>query len=219
MTEENLSNAQKAMHVLGERAAVAFALGDELGEVTRVLQSNPSTAMLRASIRTIFALLEAFAFSLKVLALEAAKLGQVQFSKSDLRILNEGESVSQDGRERWRPCLPGVEENLRSALRCYAKARQTTTPLSSAAPLPSNFKHILELRRRVTHPKGVRELDLSKDDTTCAVDLLAWLGKVVAWFGEREQAHVVRRSEERHQSIQSQIEALRKGRPWNPDEV
>ena len=217
MTEKKPGTTEGIVRLFGDQAAVPYVLGDELEEITRVFAANPSVAMARASMRSVFSLLEAFAFSLKVRALQAEERGRVKFSDKELRILHEGELVSQGAKEVRKPYFTGIEENLKSALRLYAKARRVVTPLSDIAPLPANFDHALELRRRLTHPKGVTELALTKDDVASVSALLQWLMKVVSWFGEQETAEVSRISEEIHQSIQSQIAALREGKPGNPE--
>ena len=214
---EKASISEQAMRLLGVGADIHYALADELAETVELMQSRATPAMERVVIRTLFSILEALAFSLKARALDSARAKEVVFNAKELRFLEEGERVLKDGREVWEHHYLGIKANLRSALKCYAKARKTATPLSGTAPLPPSFDHALELRRRVTHPKSVGELSISTEDLRSASELLTWLARVSDWCQEQEQARIRRVREKIIRSIESQRTALRDGKPWSPD--
>jgi len=186
------------------------ALGAELQAVVELQKEVEPNLGGRLMTRSLFSLLDAYSFFLKSRALISHNYAQTEFTQKELRFLNEGENVVQNGVEKWQPFLPGVKENLRSSIRLYSKVRGVGTPLGGSIPLPPEFEHALKLRTRVTHPKRLSELEISRVDAVALAAVVQWFLAIQVWTTDQELAFIEQTRKNINESINAQIESFKK---------
>jgi hypothetical protein len=201
--DNDLPTFKESLELLNE-------LGAELGELIKLQQVLEHKIAGRLMTRSLFSLLDAFAFYLKTQAIRSDRAKQTEFTEKELRFLNGGEFVVRDGAEVWQPYTPGIKENFKQALRVFAKARSTQTPLGGQAPFPGEFGHALDLRNRVTHPKRLSDLDFSKSDAESLSAVLSWMIALQIWARDQELEFINRVRTQVNEACNAQIEALKK---------
>jgi len=186
------------------------ALGAELQAVIELQKELEPNLAGRLMTRSLFSLLDAYSFFLKSRSLISHNCAQTEFTQKELRFLNEGETVVQNGTEKWQPFLPGIKENLKSSIRLYSKVRGIGTPLGGSIPLPPEFDHALKLRTRVTHPKRLSDLEISKPDAAALSAVVQWFMAMQVWTRDQELAFIDQTRKNTNESISAQIESLKK---------
>lgn len=175
---------QEGMKLVSELAA-------ELAAVMTVREHMPMQHWARVVLRSTFAMLEGFISRFKGRALEVQKYGNVTFAPKLLRILEEGRTVTtDDGTVSWEQLRPGMPQNLKSSVKAFSKALNTNTPLGGVVPLPREFVVALAARNRVTHPKTLQDLVVSRDELVAVGELLKWFLDMSTWVKDQEVRHI-----------------------------
>ena len=169
----------------------------------------------RIFLRSLFAMIESSVSQMKGRALEIEGYGKVEFSAKLLKILNEGSRVAQDdGTIEWEFVRPGTKENVKAAVRAFAKSLGTETPLGGEARLPSGFSVALGARNRVTHPKGLQDLAVSDEEVSAGLEILQWFMKMAKWSKDQELRNIDEiRSEMNRQFDELRQQILGRGGP------
>lgn len=163
-------------------------------------------AQRRLLVRTLFSVLEAQAFVLKQHALESYRHGKVSFSPKELA-----------GLEETGKRFLSVKENLKLAVKSYAKARGVE-PLDLQSYEPS-FSQALAVRHRITHPKHPSDLEMTTDEAQALGRASGMVKDIAQWRTDAELALIERIKKEIHDSterLKAEITATLQAPPKEP---
>lgn len=69
--------------------------------------------------------------------------------------------------------------------RCVEKGFGLSVTLDTSDHTWDSFKKAIEIRNRITHPKGYQEFEVSREEADLAVDVGHWFTAFVSdWFGK-----------------------------------
>lgn len=183
-TNVEYAGFQEGMKLVSELAA-------ELAAVMNVREHMPAEHWARVVLRSAFSMLEGFISRFKGRALEIQKYGSVSFSPKLLRILEEGRAVATDeGTVEWEHLRPGMPQNLKASVKAFSKALNTDTPLGGAVRMPREFVVALAARNRVTHPKTLQDLVVTRDELVAVGEILKWFIEMSTWAKDQELRHI-----------------------------
>ncbi len=167
------------------------ALSDGLvAEMQLVLAiKGGGVAQRRLLVRTLFSVLEAQAFVLKQHALESLRYGKVSFTPKELDGLEE----------KGKRFLP-VKDNLKLAIRAYARAR-AVEPLDLENYEPS-FSRALTVRHRITHPKHPSDLEISTEEAQALGRASAMVKDLAQWRTDTELTLIETLKRDIHESTE-----------------
>jgi hypothetical protein len=210
MQPAEFAGFQEGMKLVNELAA-------ELSSVMSVREHMPAHHWARVVVRTTFAMLEGFIGRFKGRALEVQKYGSVTFSPKLLRILEEGRSVAtEDGSVEWEHIRPRTPENLKASVKAFSKALKTDTPLGGAVPLPREFVVALGARNRVTHPKNLQDLVVTRDELVAVGEILKWFMEMSTWAKDQELRHIEELKTKMNKDFDEMRARLRADHPDTP---
>jgi hypothetical protein len=203
---------QEGMKLVNELAA-------ELASVMNAREHMPPQHWARVVVRTTFAMLEGFISRFKGRALEVQKYGSVTFPPKLMRILEEGRSVAtEDGSVEWEHIRPGTRDNLKASVKAFSKALNTDTPLGGTVPLPSEFVVALGARNRVTHPKTLQDLVVTRDELVALGEILKWFLEMSTWAKDQELRHIDEFKSKMNKDFDEMRARLRAEHPTKPSD-
>ncbi len=190
---------------------ILTAFGADLRELNKVRDKlGDSPFVARVFVRTIFSIFDGYAWYLKQRALEGAATAGVEFTPQELEIIHEERvKTLQSGETKTVPSIVQTKENLKFAIRAYARVRRTEAPLPNNA-LPAEFHAVSDVRNRITHPKSAADFDISKAEANALGRLLEWFMGLIAWADQGEQDNI---SEAKARAAEMLAEATRNHPP------
>lgn len=147
----------------------------------------------RALVRSAFAFIEAVIHELRLILQIAHKRGDIELSEPESAVLSDSTfDVAENGRISKRPRFIPIERNLKLI---YAVVARTL----GAPEFPSDDRRFaylseaVQLRNRLTHPKGAESLAVSFEEAFATLALVAWFGDMLLkltnyWKQERSMA-------------------------------
>jgi hypothetical protein len=115
----------------------------------------------RQYVRAASALIEGFTSMMKQFAL----LYPEPFSPEEVLLLREKEPLlKENGKASTRERFVPIENNIRFAFTAYAKAHHATFALDCSGSDWQDFKKLINIRNRITHPRGQEELSILDDE-------------------------------------------------------
>jgi len=192
---------------------IITAFSSDLHDLNKVRdQLGDSPFVARLLLRSLFSIFDGYSWYLKQRALEGATTAKIEFTSDELQIIHE-QRVKRlpSGDETVVPMIIQTKENLKFAIRAFARVKHVDPPLVNGA-LPAEFHAVAEVRNRITHPKSAGDFNISKAEANAVGRLLQWFMKVVAWAGEQEQNSI---SEARTRMAEMFDEARRNHPPPN----
>lgn len=189
---------------------------EQLKQMLGVL--GPTPFVIRTYIRTLFSILEAWAYHAKQKAFKRGSQRGLTFSKNEIQVINERRvSTGTDGERSEKPKLIRTSDNVRVAIRIWSRVHQGERPPLDGE-LPSQFTAAQAFRNRITHPKVKSDLEVMPDNIDQAIAVLAWLKDVMSWQSRLELAHIDRvESEIKARSAELRAQILATG-PVDPFE-
>lgn len=185
------------------------AVAEDLKHVTSMRGKVDEQFYRRSLIRTMFSLIDAFCYHLKQESLSVAKHNPITFSKRTLEVLTETRiNKSIEGSQTTRPYYPSPQENLRVAIRTYAKVKSGFVP-DHIRHHPIVFAISKKIRDRITHPKAADDLVVSNEEFREAILLLQWLQAVFDWQTEQELAWIDLLKQQSHAMFEESIRRIR----------
>jgi hypothetical protein len=129
----------------------------------------------RTLIRSLFALIDAFVYGLKRIALLNYSLYEVNFSQADLALLHEQKYVLKDNGEAMATDgnYPQFLPNLKFSFRAFAKSHGSNFSLNTDGL--SKLSDLMQVRHQITHPKKASELNISDAHLKLVEDVWKWL--------------------------------------------
>jgi hypothetical protein len=163
-----------------------FAISDDLERAEKELLANDDSYSRRNYIRALFAAIELAIYVLKRTLLVASSSGPGKLSFSELALLREETfDLKENGQVRTQKKFLRIADNLRFTTQCMAKGFGLSLKLNTADRSWDDFKKAVEIRNRITHPKGHQEFDVSKQEAELAIRVGHWFAAFVgAWFRE-----------------------------------
>jgi hypothetical protein len=179
------------MHPKESSGAIIAAFGSDLNELNKVREHlGDSGFVARVFVRTIFSVFDGYAWYLKQRALEGAPNAGIEFGPDELEMIHERRvKTLASGEKTEVPNIIQTKENLKFAIRIYARERGAEPPLVDNA-LPSEFRVVAEVRNRITHPKSAADFNVTQSEGVAVARLLEWFMRLVSWAGEQEQTSI-----------------------------
>jgi hypothetical protein len=166
---------------------VVEALLAEFGELIAVVNRGASTPlMVKLYTRSIFSILDAYAFHLKQTAQVRSESRGASLDKKQLEMINE---VRANSHGSARPKTIKTGENLRFAIRLYHRVMGGDPP-PLGAELPPAFEHARKVRNRITHPKSRVDLEIEPQDATAMGEIFLWFKDITDWETRCELAYI-----------------------------
>jgi len=194
--------------------AIISAFSEELSEINRVLASHgPTDFVARLYLRSLFSMLDGYAYYVKHRALAGAKRAGIQLKREEIEVIFEmREKETRDGTRRFVPKILTTRDNLLFALKLYGRARNAEPPLV-AGVLPAAFDVAAEARNRITHPKRPLDFRVLPHERQALVSLILWLRDVMDWVKNEELKNIDEIGTEIHESIERQRQAILRDHP------
>lgn len=162
------------------------ALSDDLERAEKDLIANEDSYSRRNHIRALFAMVEGSIYILKQTVLVAASSGTGPFSRAELAVLREETfDLKDNGHARTQKKFLKVAANLRFTKRCLEKAFGYSLEFNATPTSWDDFTNAIKIRNRVTHPKGLQDFEVSKEESELARRVGHWFTAFVGdWFGQ-----------------------------------
>lgn len=151
------------------------ALSDDVDRAERDVVANDDSNSRRNHIRALFAMIEGTIYMLKRTVLIAASSGPGPLSIAELALLHEKAfHLTDKGAPREQDQFPRIIDNLRFTKNCLEKAFGYSLDLNDTPDNWNDFKKAIAVRNRITHPKGLQDFDVSKEESELAVRVAHW---------------------------------------------
>jgi hypothetical protein len=129
----------------------------------------------RTYVRALFAFVEASTWLHKQYALMLHKHGRVEFTIGELALLREVQFDFQHGKVREQSRFLNVADNYRFAFYAITKVIQSGRALDVTGEPWRAFKKAIEVRNRITHPKGPTDVLVSSEEHIEIANVGIWL--------------------------------------------
>ena len=124
-------------------------------------EKTQSSFYRRQYVRAAAALVEGFTSMMK----QSALLYPKAFLPEEVLLLREQEPLLKDnGKVSVRGRFVATETNIRFAFSAYAKAMQAAFTLDCSQSDWQDFKRLVAIRNRITHPKKLEELSIPDEE-------------------------------------------------------
>jgi hypothetical protein len=166
-----------------------YALSDDVDRAAKEMDSGDDPYLRRNYVRTVFAMIEGTIYLLKQILIEADSSKQAQsvgkLSTGELALLGEKTfNVTDKGEVRDQPKYLSTAANLRFTMKCIEKVFKHKVDLNDADAW-KNLENAVVVRNRITHPKKLGDLEVSKTEAEQAKRVSQWFTKfVIDWFGQ-----------------------------------
>ena len=148
---------------------------EDVAAILKILATDKAQVWRRSLVRAFFALVEGTTWHLKASALQHPRAEETLRLAERALLREESYAISDKGTPRVRPKFMGTAENLRFVLGVYARLDNQGFAPDYAGPGWRAFQAALEVRNRITHPKGAAACEVSTDE-------LRWLAEALAWY-------------------------------------
>lgn len=162
--------------VLAENGKMLDMLSAEVITCQSLVDDNPGSEELRRiSVRTLFSNIEAICNRLKLSVLPFAEANVKKLEKEEIAMINE-ESYFLDeyGEAKKRKAYPNFASNLQFAFKVYTRVTGSDFKLDVESIQWKKFKKAIKIRNRITHPKNLSDMKISKDDFRKATNAYNW---------------------------------------------
>lgn len=132
----------------------------------------------RMYVRTVFARIEGIVYCMKQIALEAAKLHDVELPPAETALLLEHSyELNDKGVVKTRTKFINLKQNVPFTFKAYAHAHNIDYSLK----LDRQFDEAIQIRNRLTHPKG-SNADTLHNDIFVTDDEFSIVCEASLWF-------------------------------------
>ena len=161
-----------------ELKEILNVLYEDVDFAERMWKDQDSQFWRRTFIRSVFALIEGFTYSLKQVALQAAKRFHIELSKSEIALLlEESYEVNDKGLAETKKDYIQLPKNIKFAFNMYSRAYELNYKLKIDDSGWESFKESLKVRNRLTHPKSTGDVLVSDQDMSYAESAAIWFVK------------------------------------------
>lgn len=153
-----------------------------------------SEEIRRIVIRSLFSIIEGMCYRMKVNAFLIGRLREIEFTKEELAMINEETYyLNEKGEARIRDFFPSLKSNLRFAFKILAKVFKSDFELVIENAGFENFQKAIDIRNRITHPKGIKDLDISQNDFNNVLRAYGWFISNMRKLSEKIEGNRKRR--------------------------
>lgn len=182
----------------------------DLQAVLKLLQENANDQLWRrAAYRAAFAFVEGTLFTMKQYALKAAAVYEVELTPEEISALSERQAqLSDRGQLKLRSWYLDTKANVRFAFPIMARCHGTTFELETGGQGWGEFVASFEARNRLTHPKSLRQLEVSDDEILMLVRTYGWFGDQIGAVSRKcleAQQQLKQRFEEENQTYMNSL--------------
>jgi hypothetical protein len=130
----------------------------------------------RITIRSFCGYIEAMLYQMKLCTLKVAPVAAKQFSNDELEILTELRTVLVPGQPpRTRPKFLPIPDNLKNTFHLFARIHGVEFHVDTTRTGWEDFQHLIEVRNRVTHPKGIYDVEVNDTSQERCERASVWL--------------------------------------------
>ncbi len=134
----------------------------------------------RTLVKNLFAAIEGVCHQYKRLALRTADISLVQFTDAEKTLLNEQfYSLNNNGEAESVKAKLRTADNLIFGFRMAVKSCKEKFTVDKSSKGWESFKKALKVRDRITHPKGIVDLNISDDEMDFILETGMWFSKDV----------------------------------------
>ncbi|TKB62353.1 MAG: hypothetical protein E8D49_01195 [Nitrospira sp.] len=161
-----------------------FSISDDLQRSEKELLANDDSYSRRNYIRALFAVIELSVFVLKRTLLIAALSCPRKLTFAERALLHEETfDLTNTGEVRTQKKFLKLADNLRFTIQCVDKHFGLSLNFNPGDRNWKDFKETLKIRNRITHPKGHKDFDVSKEEAELAVRVGHWFEEFLKdWF-------------------------------------
>jgi|GEM_PF-6531653 len=163
-----------------------FVVSDDLERAAKDLRARDDSYSRRNYVRVLFAAIELTIYIQKQTILAAAADSSGQLTHPELMMLRgETYDIGSDGELLKRTKRIPMADNSIFTQRCVEKGFGLSLSSHTTGPSWDDFKNAIKLRNRITHPKGHKDFDVSKDEAELALRVGDWFVAFIGdWFGQ-----------------------------------
>ena len=177
-------------------------LGELIDEVVFFLNkmgTEDSQPMRRAFCRSVFQFVDGIASDLKqdVARNESPEL----IGDSTYLALLDKKKVRSEGKERIVIARQGFAKNIRFAFDVYGWTAGVDIDLTAEQENWQRFNRCISIRNRVVHPRGLKDLQISKSEIIEMVKMFIWLKEALVKAHEEVGSSWLRMAEAMKSSI------------------
>jgi hypothetical protein len=147
------------------------------GDVKKCMQefhAEDNQFWRRTFIRSTFALIEGNTFQMKQYALTQSHL----FTRAEVTLLREESyELNEKGIAFEQPKYVNISRNIKFAFQSFAHSFESDYILKVNDKGWDCFKKALKVRDRLTHPKGLNDLNITDQEINDALISLSWYSK------------------------------------------
>ena len=143
---------------------------EDVAQACRNMLSSDSPYNRRCFVRSFFAAADASIFVVK----DACLSRPTEYSAGELSLLREEAYSLQNGQIQIQPKFIPIDRNLRFAISMYVRGRGGNSTLELGDGGWEAFKQSIQIRNRITHPKGSEELEISNAELKAVRTAFVW---------------------------------------------
>jgi hypothetical protein len=176
MSKEEYEVLEKIRTIVAENGKMLDMLSDELRTCQSLVDANPrSEELRRISVRTLFSNIEAICYRLKLSALPFAEAKTVKLENEEIAMINEESYfLADNGAAKIKKVYPKFTSNLQFTFKVYARVLGSDFKLDVESDKWDKFREAIDIRNRITHPKNLSDMKISKDDFRKATNAYNW---------------------------------------------
>ncbi len=134
----------------------------------------------RVYIRTLFAMIEGSIYAMKI-ALFGIGRESGSIKVPDLVVLKESSfDLSKNGKVKEKAKFFRIPENLRFTIRTIKHLLGKEIELGVGNQDWENLKKSIKIRNKVTHPKSLKDLNISDEALECIRSVNLWFNQIVS---------------------------------------
>ena len=152
------------------------AIESDLGLALETANEAPTPYNLRTAVRAVFAYIDGLIFITKNLVLAGLSHSDQSFSNAELALLREETySLNSKGESYAQAKFLRLEDNFRFTLSMIYKSANKPFDLDLNDGNWEKFKRSLQLRHRLTHPRGPIDLQVNSSEFEDLKTSLTWV--------------------------------------------
>jgi hypothetical protein len=134
-----------------------------------------SVEIRRMVIRSLFSIIEGTCYRMKLSALLIGRLNEIEFSQKEREMIEEKIlSFDKKGKAQTKCFYPNIERNLKFAFKILIRILKSDFKLDLGNSDFREFQEAVKIRNQLTHPKGIKHLDVYQDDFNKVIRSYDW---------------------------------------------
>lgn len=140
-----------------------------------VTKEPESEEIRRIVTRSLFSIIEGMCYRMKLSALLIGKLRERELNNGARAMVDEETYyLDENGEVKTRPYYSKIKANLRFAFKVLACILKSDFELDVKSSDFEKFQKAVDIRNRLTHPKGVKDLRITQDEFNLVTSAYDW---------------------------------------------